>query len=448
MGMTMTEKILARHSQRDRVQPGEKIWVDVDVLLTHDVCGPPAYAIFRREFGDAARFWDRRKVVVVPDHYIFTRDVHAARNLRELRRMAQEQELPYFYDAFTPSYSGVCHVTLPEKGHVRPGSLILGTDSHTCTAGAFGAFAAGIGNTDAAFVMGTGKLWLRVPETIRVVLHGQAPPGVMAKDVILRLIGDLGGDGATYCAIEFTGEGVEAFSVDERMTLCNMAVEAGAKNGIIPVDEVTCNYLARRGVDSAEAVESDADAEFARTIEYDLGELMPYVAKPHSPANAVPVTECEGTPLTRAYIGSCTGGKLADFVVAAKLLKDQRVRIETCAVPATVDVSRSLHQVRVGGETVAEILRSAGVKIGDPSCAACLGGPPDTFGRLQGREVAISTTNRNFPGRMGSAEARIYLASPATVAASAVAGHIVDPRKFVDELAWEEVASWVAHTAA
>ncbi len=443
MGMTMTEKILARSSGRDSVKAGEKVWANVDVLLTHDVCGPPAYAIFKREFGEDAKFWDRSKVVVIPDHYIFTKDVHAMRNLRDLRKMAEEQNLLYFYDAFTPRYAGVCHVALPDKGHVRPGALILGTDSHTCTAGAFGAFASGIGNTDAAFVMGTGKLWLRVPETIRVNLRNQLSPGVMAKDVILKVIGDLGGDGATYCALEFAGDGVHALSVDERMTLCNMAVEAGAKNGIMPVDDVTRAYLNQRGVDDTDAVESDPDAVFAQEMNVDLAELPPYVALPHSPANGVAIDECEGTPLTRAYIGSCTGGKLADFVVAARVLQGQKVRLETYAVPATVDIAQKLHSLRVGGQTLAEILRAAGVKVGEPSCAACLGGPPDTFGRLNGPEVAISTTNRNFPGRMGSKEAKIYLASPATVAASAVAGRIADPRKFVDESAWRDLAAWV-----
>ncbi len=443
MGMTMSEKILARGSGRARVQAGDKLWVDVDVLMTHDVCGPPAYAIFKREFGEDARFWDRRKVVVIPDHYIFTKDPHAIRNLEELRRMAAEQDLVYFYDAFSPRYSGVCHVTLAEKGHVRPGEILIGTDSHTCTAGAFGAFATGVGNTDAAFVMGTGKLWLRVPETIRVLLEGELAPGVMAKDVILRLIGDIGADGATYCALEFQGEGVRSLSMDERMTLCNMAVEAGAKNGIVPVDEVTWGYLNQVGVGSAHAVESDPDAVYLRTERYDLSALPPQVAKPHSPANAVPVTDCEGTRLTNAYIGSCTGGKLTDFLVAAALLRGQKVRLDTYAVPATVRIWDGIRRIRLDGQTVEEILKQAGVKIGEPSCAACLGGPEDTFGRLHGEEVAISTTNRNFPGRMGSRRAQVYLASPATVAASAVAGHIVDPRKFVDATDWDRIVGWL-----
>jgi len=440
MGMTLSEKILARGAGKSALRPGDKVWVQVDVLMTHDVCGPPAYAIFQREFGKGARFWDPAKVVVIPDHYIFTEDPHARRNLEELRRMAREQKLPHFYDAFSPRYSGVCHVTLPEKGHVVPGSILIGTDSHTCTSGALGAFATGVGNTDAAFVMGTGKLWLRVPETFRVLLHGRLSPGVMAKDVILRLIGDIGVDGATYCALEFQGEGVASLSIDERMTLCNMAVEAGAKNGIIPVDGLARRYLEERGVDCSLAEASDSNAQYLATREYRLEALVPQVARPHSPAHAVPVTDCEGEPLTTAYIGSCTGGKLEDFVAAAVILRDRKVKLDTYAVPATVAVREAIGRVQVDGKSVEQILKEAGVKLGEPSCAACLGGPEDTFGRLRGKEIAISTTNRNFLGRMGSKEAKIYLASPATVAASAVAGCIADPRPFVDERSWELVA--------
>ncbi|MDZ7372665.1 MAG: aconitase/3-isopropylmalate dehydratase large subunit family protein [candidate division KSB1 bacterium] len=448
MGMTLTEKILARGAGKARVEPGDKVWVGVDVLMTHDVCGPPTYAIFQREFGSQARFWDPDRVVVIPDHYIFTEDPHARRNLEELRRMAHEQGLRYFYDAFSARYSGVCHVTLAEKGHVRPGSIIIGTDSHTCTAGAFGAFATGVGNTDAAFVLGTGKLWLRVPETLRVVLHGQLAPGVMAKDVILRLIGDLGVDGANYCALEFQGEGVGTLSVDERMTLCNMAVEAGAKNGLIPVDDETRRYLQAHGVDGGEAEEGDPTAEYAQTLEYRLDVLPPQVARPHSPANSIPVTECEGEPLTTAYLGSCTGGKVEDFLAAAIVLKGRRVKLDTYAVPATVAVQRALNQIRLGDKSLREIFLEAGVKLGEPSCAACLGGPVDTFGRLRGDEVAISATNRNFPGRMGSSKAQIYLASPATVAASAVEGRITDPRRLVDEETWRRRAEIVARQEA
>jgi 3-isopropylmalate/(R)-2-methylmalate dehydratase large subunit len=230
MGMTLTEKILANHSGKDRVSPGDNVWVDVDVLMTHDVCGPPAIGIFHKQFGDDAKVWDKEKLVIIPDHYIFTKDKYANRNVDVLRAFAAEQDLPYFYDVGTDSYKGVCHVALPEEGFTRPGEVLFGTDSHTCTAGAFGQFATGIGNTDAAFIMGTGKLWVKVPETMRFVFEGTSlPPYLMAKDIILKIIGDIGVDGATYRTMEFTGPGIKALTMEDRMTLTNMAIEAGGK---------------------------------------------------------------------------------------------------------------------------------------------------------------------------------------------------------------------------
>src|SRR5438094_7905518 len=245
--MTLTEKILARHSGRDHVVPGDNIWMDVDVLMTHDVCGPGTIGVFKKHFGEKAKVWDREKVVIIPDHYIFTADAFANRNVDVLRQFAAEQELPYFYDVGTPRYKGVCHIALPEEGHTRPGEVLLGTDSHTCTAGAFGEFATGIGNTDAGFVMVTGKRWLKVPPTMRFVVHGNLPPYLMAKDLILAVIGDIGVDGATYRAMEFDGDGIFALGIEERMTMCNMAIEAGGKNGVIPADEVTLKYVDERG---------------------------------------------------------------------------------------------------------------------------------------------------------------------------------------------------------
>ena len=244
--MTLTEKILARHAGRDAVQPGDNIWVDVDVLMTHDVCGPGTIGIFKQHFGKDAKVWDRDKVVIIPDHYIFTADKMANRNVDVLRQFAAEQDLPYFYDVGTDRYKGVCHIALPEEGHTRPGEVLFGTDSHTCTAGAFGEFATGIGNTDAGFVMGTGKLWVKVPPTMRFVFHGELPPYLMAKDLILAVIGDIGCDGATYRAMEFDGDGVYALNIEERMTLCNMVIEAGGKNGVIAPDQVTLDYVNAR----------------------------------------------------------------------------------------------------------------------------------------------------------------------------------------------------------
>lgn len=432
--MTLTEKILARHAGRDAVQPGDNIWVDVDVLMTHDVCGPGTIGIFKQNFGTDAKVWDRRKVVIVPDHYIFTADKMANRNVDVLRQFVREQDLPYYYDVGTDKYKGVCHIALPEEGHTRPGEVLFGTDSHTCTAGAFGEFATGIGNTDAGFILGAGKLWVKVPPTLRFVFHGQLPPYLMAKDLILAVIGDIGCDGATYRAMEFDGDGVYALNIEERMTLCNMVIEAGGKNGVIAPDQVTLDYVNARnkhGV-SFTPVYTDPGAKFIFEKVYDVMKLPPIVAKPHSPDNRALVSEVRGTKLDRAYIGSCTGGKLTDFRAAAQILKDKSVRIDTFVVPATSEIAAGLKSEKIDGQTLEEVFVSAGAKVGPPSCAACLGGPSDTFGRLNQPLSCISTTNRNFPGRMGHKEARVYLASPLTVAASAVNGVITDPREYLE----------------
>ena len=429
MSMTITEKILARHAGRDRVAPGENIWVDVDILMTHDVCGPPTIDIFKREFGAEAAVWDRDKLVVLPDHYIFTANHHANRNVQVLREFAREQDLPHFYDVGTPRYKGVCHVALAEEGFNRPGSVLIGTDSHTCTSGAFGLFSTGVGNTDAALIMGTGKIWLKVPETMKFIFEGTLPPYLMAKDLILAAIGDIGCDGATYRAMEFDGEAVYDLSMQERMTLTNMAIEAGGKNGIIAPDETTLDYVRARTDAAFETVFSDDDARYHSVYTYDVATLEPVVAKPHRPDNKATVSEVAGTPLDRAYVGSCTGGKLEDFEAAARILKGQEVVIDTYIVPATTEISQALHTTMLDGVSLHDIFASAGCQMGRASCAACLGGPPDTFGRTHDTEVVISTTNRNFPGRMGSKQASVYLASPLTVAASAISGVITDPRE-------------------
>jgi len=430
MPMTMTEQILARAAHRDAVSPGENIWVDVDVLMTHDVCGPGTIGIFKKHFGPNAKVWDPEKVVIIPDHYIFTADAMAHRNVDILRQFAAEQQLKYFYDVGTERYKGVCHIALPEEGHTRPGEVLLGTDSHTCTAGAFGQFATGIGNTDAGFVLGTGKLWLKVPPTMRFVFRGQLPPYLMAKDLILAVIGDIGCDGATYRAMEFDGDAVYALNIEERMTLCNMVIEAGGKNGIIAPDEVTLNFVNARnaGQKPYAVVKPQAGASYIFERVYDVSRLEPIVAKPHSPDQKALVSEVKGTKLDRAYIGSCTGGKMTDFRAAARILRGRAVRIDTFVVPATSEIASALKTERLGNQTLEEVFLAAGAKIGQPSCAACLGGPADTFGRLNAPLSCISTTNRNFPGRMGHKEAKVFLASPLTVAASALTGVITDPR--------------------
>ena len=432
MAMTLTEKILANHAQREHVSPGDNVWIDVDLLMTHDVCGPGTIEIFKKEFGAGARIWDREKVVIIPDHYIFTKDTYARRNIDILREFVIEQGIKYFYDVGSPDYKGVCHVALAEEGHTRPGEVLFGTDSHTCTAGAFGEFATGIGNTDAAFIMGTGRLWVKVPPTMKFVFDGELPPYLMAKDLILHIIGDIGVDGATYKAMEYAGDGVSTLSVEERMTLCNMAIEAGGKNGIIAPDEKTIRFVSERYKGKIEVVYGDKDARYESVKRYNLKELEPVVAKPHSPDNKALVTDVKGTRIDRCYIGSCTGGKVEDFMAAARILRGHSVKVDTFVVPATTEVEKRLKIEMMDGESIYSILENAGAKIaGGPSCAACLGGPSDTFGRTNGNEVCISTTNRNFPGRMGSKQSQVYLASPLTVAASALRGVITDPREFL-----------------
>ncbi len=399
--------------------------------MTHDVCGPGTISVFKKNFGEDAKVFDPEKIVIIPDHYIYTEDKHARRNIELLREFAKEQNLPYYYDVGSDRYKGVCHVALPEEGHTRPGEVLFGTDSHTCTAGAFGQFATGIGNTDAGFVMGAGKLWVKVPPTMKFVFHGEMSSYLMAKDLILHTIGEIGVDGATYRAMEFAGEGVYGLNIEERMTLCNMVIESGGKNGMIAPDQVTLDFVKSRTDKSFEAMQNDSDAEFYSVHEFDLAEIQPTVAKPHSPDNRATVTELKDERVDQAYIGSCTGGKITDFRAAAQIMDGREVKTNTIIVPATTLVDQALDTETVNGKSLRSIFQNAGAKIGPASCAACLGGPADTFGRLPGAEQCISTTNRNFPGRMGSKQSAVFLASPYTVAASALTGRITDPREFL-----------------
>jgi len=320
---------------------------------------------------------------------------------------------------------------MPEEGFTRPGQVLFGTDSHTCTAGAFGQFATGIGNTDAAFILGTGKLWVKVPPTMKFIFEGEIPPYIMAKDLILQIIGDIGVDGATYRAMEFAGDGVMNMDMEGRMTLTNMVIEGGGKNGVIEPDQTTLDYVNARTTAPFEPLFNDPDAVYHSVRVYDSAKLEPMVAKPHSPDNKATVREVQKTALDRAYIGSCTGGKLSDFVAAAQIINGNELRIPTYIVPATTLIKEQLKTETIDGRTLWDIFEQAGCHMGEASCAACLGGPSDTFGRLNGAEVCISTTNRNFPGRMGSKQSAVYLASPYTVAASAVQGTIADPRDYL-----------------
>jgi len=454
-GMTITEKIMAKHSGKAFVAPGENIWVEVDVLMTHDVCGPGTIGIFHEKFGKNAKVWNKDKVVIIPDHYIFTADEKCHRNIQILRDFVQEQGLRYYYDPeFVTSrpgipspyldptktnYKGVCHKALPEEGHVRPGEILLGTDSHTCTAGAFGQFATGVGNTDAAFTLGTGKTWLKVPPTMKFTFHGQIPAYLTAKDLILAVIGDISVSGATYKTMYFAGEGIASLTLEDRATLTNMAIEAGGKNGVCDVDEKTLQYVRQRSaIKQWDVFRDDKDAAYCYQKDYDLAAMEPLVAKPHSPDNKDTARNCRHVKLDRCYIGSCTGGKITDMIFAANILKGNQVKVPTYVVPGSTEVHADMKRLNLRGvpkgpneKSIEDILRDAGCLQGPSGCSACLGGPADTFGRLNGSEVCISTTNRNFPGRMGSATSAVYLASPLTVAASALTGHITDPREYI-----------------
>jgi 3-isopropylmalate/(R)-2-methylmalate dehydratase large subunit len=449
MAMTITEKVLAAHAGKASVAPGENVWCNIDVLMTHDVCGPGTIGIFKEKFGPNAKVFDPEKVVIIPDHYIFTGDQKAHRNIDILREFVAQQGIRNYYDPdFIPadlpegvippaycdaaktSYSGVCHVTLPENGHVLPGEILLGTDSHTCTHGALGQFSTGIGNTDAAFVLGTGKLWLKIPPTLKFIFHGEMPPYLMGKDLILHVIGEIGVDGATYCAMEFDGAAIRSLNPDERMTICNMAIEAGGKNGIIAPDEQTIQYVQARTDKPFNVYQSDADAKYQKVYEFDASKLEPTVACPHSPDKRATARELD-VRIQRSYIGSCTGGKTTDFIEAAKILHGKRVKVDTFIVPATTKVDMDLDTCKVDGKSLRQVFLDAGCLIGPAGCAACLGGPVDTFGRANEPINVVSTTNRNFPGRMGHKDAGVYLASPLTAAASALTGEITDPRDFM-----------------
>ncbi|WP_434314368.1 3-isopropylmalate dehydratase large subunit [Erwinia persicina] len=428
MGQTISQKILARASGRDTVMPGEIVWAKVDILMSHDPCTPGVASVFKKEFGAQAKVWDAGRFIMIPDHFVYSADPQANQNIRIMREFAKEQNITHFYDVGTPQYKGVCHIGLAEGGHTRPGEVLLGTDSHTVTAGAFGCFAIGLGITDAAYALGTGEIPLKVPTTIRVNYHGILPTHVQAKDLILALLAELTVEGATYEAIEFGGCVIDALSVEERMTICNMVVECGAKNGIMVPNQATLDYLAARTDVPFSLVTADADAVYSRVVDFDVTGMQPQVAKPHSPDNVVAIDTLKNVAISQAYIGSCTGGKLADFIAAAQVMKGRKVTIPTFAVPATKEVFHHLITTQIGGVSVYQILTDAGVQLSsEAGCAACCGGPPDTFGRVHQPISVIATTNRNFVGRMGHKRASIYLASPYAVAAAAITGMITNP---------------------
>ncbi|MGC9394166.1 MAG: 3-isopropylmalate dehydratase large subunit [Anaerolineae bacterium] len=423
MGHTFAEKVLARKAGLESVVPGQIVTVRPDKLLTHDNTSDIARKF--RAIG-VDRVADPAMHVIVLDHVTPAANETYAISHKATRAFVAGQGIEAFYDIG----EGICHQVLPEKGHAWPGAAIVGSDSHTPTHGAFGAFAAGIGRTEAAAVTATGSIWLRVPETLRIVLHGALPPRVSAKDVILRIIGDLRADGADYCSVEFAGEAIRAMSVAGRMVLCNMAAEMGAKNAVVEADATTLDWLARRTPWDTETLRrwaaefrADPDAAYARVIEYDVSDLEPQVARPHTVDNVVPVTEVVGTKIDQALIGTCTNGRLEDLEAAADILHGKHIasNVRLLVLPA----SREILLAAIERSVIVDLV-AAGATLLNPGCGPCLGAHE---GCMAPGEVTISTANRNFKGRMGSKEAFTYLASPATVAASALAGVIADPRE-------------------
>jgi 3-isopropylmalate/(R)-2-methylmalate dehydratase large subunit len=418
--MTITEKILAKAAGKKKVAPGELIDAKIDVVMCVDVTTPPAITMLEEKGLD--RVFDTEKIVVTPDHFQPAKDIKSAELHKRLDEWARRHKIKYYYKL---GRAGVCHALLPEQGHIRPGEVIVGPDSHTCTYGAFAAFSTGIGSTDAAAAIATGQLWFKVPASEKLVLNGSLGPGVYSKDVILAIIARIGTDGALYKAMEFVGPALADMSMEARMTITNMAIEAGAKNGIIGFDQVTKKYLDEHLKEKTDytVYESDKDAKYVGVEEFDCSKIEPMVALPHLPSGGVPIAECAGKEMDQAYIGSCTNGRIEDLRIAAKILKGKQVAIRTIVVPATPAIWKQAKD-----EGLFDIFYDAGCVIAAPTCGACLGG---FMGVLAAGEKCISTTNRNFVGRMGHPKSEVYLASPATATASAIEGKLTDCRKYL-----------------
>lgn len=416
MGMTMTQKILAAHAGLDTVSAGQLIEARLDLVLGNDITAPVAITEFYK--AGLTQIFDRNKIAIVLDHSVPCKDIKSAQLCAQAREFAKRFDITHFYDV---GQMGVEHALLPEKGLVAPGEAVIGADSHTCTYGALGAFSTGVGSTDMAAGMATGLAWFKVPSAIKVVLQGKFRPFVSGKDVILHLIGEIGVDGALYRSLEFTGEGVSQLTMDDRFTIANMAIEAGGKNGIFPVDDVTRAYLSGRVERPWTSYEADEDAVYEREVVIDLSELRPTVALPHLPSNTRTVDQVEGVPIQQVIIGSCTNGRLEDMRQAAEILRGRKVHKDVrCIVfPATQQIM--MDAMNAG---YIEIFLEAGCAVSTPTCGPCLGGH---MGVLSNGERAISTTNRNFVGRMGPTDSEIILASPAVAAASAVTGMVTDP---------------------
>lgn len=417
--MTLAEKILAAHSGKEKVNPGEIINVQVDLVMANDITAPLAIKEFERL--GAKKVFDPQKVVFVPDHFVPNKDIPSAEQAKLTREFAHQQGLVYF----EVGQAGIEHVLLPEKGLVLPGEVVVGADSHTCTYGALGAFATGMGSTDIAVAMATGEIWMKVPPTIKFIYHGKLPRWVGGKDLILRTIGDIGVDGALYSVMQFEGEAIESLSLDSHFTMANMAIEAGAKAGIFRVDEKSLAWLKDRAERPYTTYDSDENAEYAQVLEYDVSKLEPQVAFPYLPSNAKPISEVGEIKIDQVVIGSCTNGRLEDLRVAAEILAGKRVHkdVRSIIIPGSQEVYSEA--LRLG--FIQKFVESGAV-VSPPTCGPCLGG---YMGVLALGERCVSTTNRNFVGRMGSPESEVYLASPAVAAASAVLGKIVSPQEVV-----------------
>ena len=414
--MTLAEKIIAAHADLPEAAPGMLVDARVDLVLANDITAPIAIREFEKL--GVSRVFDPARIALVPDHFAPNKDIKSAEQCLAMRRFAREQGVVHYYEV---GRMGIEHVLLPEQGLVAPGELVVGADSHTCTYGALGAFATGMGSTDIAVAMATGRVWLKVPETVRIVFAGSLQPWVGGKDLILYTIGQIGVDGARYQAIEFCGPAIDALSMDGRFTMANMAIEAGAKAGLFAPDVKTLDYVAPRVNRPYQATTPDPGAEYARTLEWDVSALEPQVAFPHLPANVRPVSQAGGVSIDQAVIGSCTNGRWEDMETTARVLRDRRVHpdVRCIIIPGTQEIYR-----RLAREGLAELFVEAGAAVSTPTCGPCLGG---YMGVLAAGERCISTTNRNFIGRMGHPQSEVYLANPAVAAASAVLGRIGSP---------------------
>lgn len=422
MGMTITEKILANHAGKNFVEPGELIMADVDLALANDITGPVAIEEFKKAGGK--KVFNQEKIALIPDHFAPNKDIKSAELCKSLREFAKEQNILHYYEV---GRMGIEHAFLPEQGIVLPGDLVIGADSHTCTYGALGAFSTGVGSTDLAFAMMTGQCWFKVPETIKFVYYGKLNKWITGKDLILHTIGDIGVDGALYKAMEFTGDAISSLSMDGRLTMANMAIEAGAKNGIINPDDITLEYIRSRAKRPYNIFKSDENAKYADIIEYNVENMQPKVALPHLPENVVDVDEASNIQIDQVVIGSCTNGRLEDMRLAASVIKGHKVHpyVRMIVIPATQQVYQEMMR-----EGITEIFIEAGAAVSTPTCGPCLGGH---MGVLAKGEKAVSTTNRNFVGRMGHPESEVYLASPLVAAASAIKGRIAHPKEVVGD---------------